>query len=114
MQWNFDLPQASQNHVNAEFLKGLINVVPARVAGDRPRRFCIWRFDIQMYCSLLQDWQEQYPSLCLRCIFLNPSDQARLNHVDAMSADLCESFKKGLTTNVRYVFMPLFDCVDER
>ncbi|KAJ8431947.1 hypothetical protein Cgig2_000006 [Carnegiea gigantea] len=32
---NFDLPEASDKHANAEFLKGLINVVPTRGAGDR-------------------------------------------------------------------------------
>ncbi|KAJ8439031.1 hypothetical protein Cgig2_028477 [Carnegiea gigantea] len=40
-QWNFDLLEASEKHANAEFLKGLINVVPTRGAADRPGRYCI-------------------------------------------------------------------------
>ncbi|KAJ8442480.1 hypothetical protein Cgig2_022363 [Carnegiea gigantea] len=77
-EWNFDLIHAREKHVNAEYLKGLINVVPARGAGDRPGRFC-----------------------------------ARLNCAEGVAADLGESFKKGLTSDVCNVFMPLFECVDE-
>ncbi|KAJ8438435.1 hypothetical protein Cgig2_004545 [Carnegiea gigantea] len=40
-QWNFDLPETSEKHVNTEFLKGLINVVPTRGAADRAGRYCI-------------------------------------------------------------------------
>ena len=54
---NFDLIQAREKHVNAEYLKGLINVVPARGAGDRPGRFCVGQFAIQMYCNLLEEGQ---------------------------------------------------------
>ncbi|KAJ8446968.1 hypothetical protein Cgig2_006596 [Carnegiea gigantea] len=38
---NFDLPEVSEKHVNAEFLKGLINVVPTWGVADRPGRYCI-------------------------------------------------------------------------
>lgn len=52
---NFDLVKASGKHVNVEYLKGLINVVPVRSAGDKPGRFCVSRFAIHMYCSLLEE-----------------------------------------------------------
>ncbi|KAJ8437695.1 hypothetical protein Cgig2_030717 [Carnegiea gigantea] len=41
-QWNFDLPEASEKHVNAKFLKVLINVVPTRGAANRPGRSRFW------------------------------------------------------------------------
>ena len=72
---NFDLPQATHDHVNAEYLKGLINVVPVREAGDRAERFCVGRFAVEMYYKLLQGLQEVYPSLC-RMMFVKMTDQA--------------------------------------
>ena len=38
---NFDLSHASEEHVNAEYLRGLINVVPVRGAGDRAGRYVL-------------------------------------------------------------------------
>ena len=56
---NFDVPQAVDDHVNAEFLKGLINVVPTRGAGDRPNRYYVGAFAVNMYCKLLRQLQRQ-------------------------------------------------------
>ncbi|KAJ8420167.1 hypothetical protein Cgig2_000257 [Carnegiea gigantea] len=83
-QWNFELPEASDKHVNAEFLKGLINVVPTRGAADRPGRYCIGAFAVHMYCKLLHLRQRQHKRYCRMSAFLDHHDQ---------------------------VFMPLFDSV---
>ena len=130
--------------MNAEYLKGLINVVHARGPGDRAGRFCIRRFAIQMYCrlicSLLHDRQQQYSSLSLRSMFFNSNNQVRaiiirlsqlmcpflyihqspmrccqaqLNHMDVISANLCESFEKGFNSNVSYIRGPTFVLFDE-
>ena len=72
---NFDLSHAPQKHVNAEYLKGLINVVPARGAGDRAGRFCVGRFAIQMYCELLHERQQLYPTYCRKSVFIPPHDK---------------------------------------
>ena len=40
---------------NAEYLRGLINVVPLRGAGDRAGSYCIGRFAIDMHCKLLEN-----------------------------------------------------------
>ena len=55
MHNNFDLPQASRKHVNIEYSKGLINVIPLRGARDRAGRYCVGRFAIEMYHKLLQE-----------------------------------------------------------
>ena len=55
MDRNFDLLQARKKHVNAKYLKCLINVVPTTVAGDRAGRYYVGWFVIQMYCKLLDE-----------------------------------------------------------
>uniref|UniRef100_A0A7C8ZNM0 Ubiquitin-like protease family profile domain-containing protein n=1 Tax=Opuntia streptacantha TaxID=393608 RepID=A0A7C8ZNM0_OPUST len=112
-QWNFDLSHAPQKHVNAEYLKGLINVVLARGAGDRAGRFCVGRFAIQMYCELLHERQQLYPTYCRKSVFIPPHDKARLNRVDTVVTTLAETFGKVEMGHVTNVFMPLFECVDE-
>jgi len=72
---NFDLSHASEEHVNAEYLRGLINVVPVRGAGDRAGRNCIGRFTIDMYCKLLHQRQQLDPRYCHLCVFLTSHDQ---------------------------------------
>ncbi|KAJ8424183.1 LOW QUALITY PROTEIN: hypothetical protein Cgig2_028308 [Carnegiea gigantea] len=74
-QWNFELPEASDKHVNAEFLKGLINVVPTRGAADRPGRYCIGAFAVHMYCKLLHLRQRQHKRYCRMSAFLDRHDQ---------------------------------------
>ena len=72
---NFDLSHASDEHVNAEYLRGLINVVPVRGAGDRAGRYCIGRFAIDMYMKLLHKRQQLHPRYCHVCVFLPSQDQ---------------------------------------
>ncbi|KAJ8431991.1 hypothetical protein Cgig2_005920 [Carnegiea gigantea] len=98
---NFDLIHAREKHVNAKYLKGLINVVPARGVWDRPGKFCI---------DVLQ--------LIRGATVIAPSNVFAIHIPTAgsseeVAADLGESFKKGLTSDVCNVFMPLFECVDE-
>ena len=72
---NMDLSHAPQKHLNAEYLKGLINVVPLRGAGDKAGRFCVGRCAIHMYCKLLEQRQELYSTYCRKSVFLQPHDQ---------------------------------------
>ncbi|KAJ8427968.1 LOW QUALITY PROTEIN: hypothetical protein Cgig2_017455 [Carnegiea gigantea] len=72
---NFDLPEASEKHVNAEFLKGLINVVPTRRAADRPGRYCIGSFAVHQYCKLLDFCQREHKRYCRMFVFLDRHDQ---------------------------------------
>ncbi|KAJ8442694.1 hypothetical protein Cgig2_001787 [Carnegiea gigantea] len=74
-QWNFDLPEVSEKHVNAEFLKGLINVVPTRGAADRPGRYSIGAFAVHLYCKLLHLRQHQHKRYCRMSAFLDRHDQ---------------------------------------
>ncbi|KAJ8452972.1 hypothetical protein Cgig2_014735 [Carnegiea gigantea] len=74
-QWNFDLPEATEKHVNAEFLKGLINVVPTRGAADRPGRYCIGSFAVQQYSKLLHSRQRQHRRYCRMSVFLDRHDE---------------------------------------
>jgi len=75
MRRNFDLPQATHDHMNVEYLNGLINVVPARGTGDRTGQFCVSWFTIEMYYKLLEGQQQLYPALCHMSLFLKPNDQ---------------------------------------
>lgn len=75
-QWNFDLPEATDKNVKAKFLKGLINVVPTRGAGDRPSRYCIGAFAVHMYSKLLDQRRQQYKRYYRNFIFLDQHDQA--------------------------------------
>ncbi|KAJ8432890.1 LOW QUALITY PROTEIN: hypothetical protein Cgig2_014477 [Carnegiea gigantea] len=57
-------------------------------------------FSKEMYCNLLEEWQRSYPQMCLPSIFLQLTHQARLNCAEGVVADLGESFKKALTSDV--------------
>ncbi|KAJ8428795.1 LOW QUALITY PROTEIN: hypothetical protein Cgig2_009980 [Carnegiea gigantea] len=72
---NFDLPEASEKHVNAEFLKGLINVVLTRGVVDRPGRYCIGSFAVHQYCKLLDFRQCEHKRYYRMSIFLDRHDQ---------------------------------------
>ena len=85
MDKNFDLPQESRENVNTEYLKGLINVVPHKGAGDKAGRYCVGRFAIQMYCNLLEERQKLYPTLCRTSIFLEPEDKVWCMHASKLS-----------------------------
>ncbi|KAJ8430715.1 LOW QUALITY PROTEIN: hypothetical protein Cgig2_000280 [Carnegiea gigantea] len=74
-QWNFDMPEASEKHVNVEFPKGLINVVPTRGATDRPGRYCIVSFTVHQYCKLLDFRQCEHKSYRRLSVFLDRHDQ---------------------------------------
>ncbi|KAJ8420360.1 LOW QUALITY PROTEIN: hypothetical protein Cgig2_023216 [Carnegiea gigantea] len=74
-QWNFDLPEATEKHVNAEFLKGVINVVPTQGAADRPGRYCIGSFAVQQYSKLLHSRQRQHRRYCRMSVFLDRHDE---------------------------------------
>ena len=77
---NFDLPEASEKHLNAEFLKGLINVVPSRGAADRPGRYCIGAIAVHLYCKLLHLRQRQHKRYCRMSAFLDRHDQVSENN----------------------------------
>ncbi|KAJ8427741.1 LOW QUALITY PROTEIN: hypothetical protein Cgig2_021068 [Carnegiea gigantea] len=89
MRRNFDWPQASEENVNVEYLKGLINVVPHRGVGDRAERYCVGRFAIWMYCNLLEERQKVYPRLFCTSVFLNPEHKIWCMHVSKVPRIFC-------------------------
>jgi len=64
-----------EKHVIVEYLRGLINVVPLRGAGDRAGRYCIGRFAIDMYDKLLKQRQQMHPTYCQLSVFLPAQEQ---------------------------------------
>ena len=65
-----ELPELAPRHICADYLEGLIHVVPKYGAGDDAGRYCIGGFTIDLYSGLLQEQQQQYPQLCRRAVFL--------------------------------------------
>jgi len=59
-----ELPELQPRHICAEYLEGLINVVPPYGAEDEAAKYCIGGFAIDLYSSLLQYRRESYPRLC--------------------------------------------------
>ncbi|KAJ8425455.1 LOW QUALITY PROTEIN: hypothetical protein Cgig2_018853 [Carnegiea gigantea] len=112
-QWNFDLPEATEKHVNAEFLKGLINVVPTRGAADRPGRYCIGSFAVQQYSKLLHSRQRQHRRYCCMSVFLDRHDEGHLRNADVAVRHIWETFKAQKDSDLCNVFMPLFERVSQ-
>jgi len=89
---NFDLAEAAEPHVNAENLKGLINIVPRRGAGDRPNRYCIAAFAMNMYCKLLT-LRQQYKKWFRTCVFSERHDKVlAFLRIDSYCLSVCMSF----------------------
>ncbi|KAJ8428809.1 hypothetical protein Cgig2_028014 [Carnegiea gigantea] len=101
-QWNFDLPETSEKHVNAEFLKGLINVVPTRGAADRPGRCCIGAFVVHLYCKLLHLCQRQHKRYCRMSAFLDRHDQGMLSRLEQAAGDIWKTLKAHQHSNLCY------------
>ena len=57
--------------VAAMWLRGLICVVPKYGGGrDRRGRYCVQNLAMDMYCTLLQSWQDLFRKLCWSFVFL--------------------------------------------
>ncbi|KAJ8437548.1 hypothetical protein Cgig2_017901 [Carnegiea gigantea] len=104
---NFDLIHAREKHVNVEYLKGLINVVPARGGRGQTGELWCWSVCNTNVLQLIRGTTGIVPSNVF-AIHIPAADSS-----EGVAADLGESFKKGLTSDVCNVFMPLFKCVDE-
>ncbi|KAJ8423548.1 hypothetical protein Cgig2_007079 [Carnegiea gigantea] len=102
-QWNFDLPEASVKHVNAEFLKGLIDVVPTQGAADRPGKYCMGSFAVHQYCKLLDFHQREHKRYYRMFIFLNRHDQGLLSKPKHATCDIWETLKAQKDSNLCYV-----------
>ncbi|KAJ8422403.1 hypothetical protein Cgig2_029227 [Carnegiea gigantea] len=113
-QWNFDLPEASEKHVNAEFLKGLINVVPTRGVVDRPGRYCIGSFAVHQYCKLLHLRQRNHKRYCRMSVFLDCHDQGILSKPEHATRDIWETLKAQQDSNLCYHWLLLVADVNNR
>ena len=49
-----ELPEYGDRHICADYLEGLIHVVPQHETGDDAGKYCIGGFTIDLYGSLLQ------------------------------------------------------------
>ncbi|KAJ8447212.1 hypothetical protein Cgig2_030443 [Carnegiea gigantea] len=54
-EWSMGLPELKPHHICADYLKGLIRVVPQFGARDDAGKYCISGFAIDLYLGLLQD-----------------------------------------------------------
>ncbi|KAJ8423598.1 hypothetical protein Cgig2_030664 [Carnegiea gigantea] len=132
MDGNFDLPHASRENVNAEYLKGLINVVPCRGAGDKAGRYCVGQF---VYRCIAICWRND--KNCIpHCVALPFSWSRRIRfgvyllgciiHATFISDEIWGSIKKRVLGSISYcstddflsvsyvkLFLPLFEAVDE-
>ena len=66
------LPECGDRHICADYLEGLIHVVPRHEAGDDARKYCIGGFTIDLYGSLLQARDQQFQRWCWGQILAPP------------------------------------------
>jgi len=70
-----ELPELAPRHICADYLQGLIHVVPKHGAGDDGGKYCIGGFTIDLYSGLLEDRQQKYPEFCRRAVFFPRYDK---------------------------------------
>jgi len=70
-----ELPELAPRHICADYLEGLIHIVPKYGTGDDAGKYCIGGFTIDLYSGLLEERQQQYPQLCRRAVFLPRYDK---------------------------------------
>ncbi|KAJ8425563.1 LOW QUALITY PROTEIN: hypothetical protein Cgig2_012306 [Carnegiea gigantea] len=103
-QRNFDLPKANEKHVNAEFLKRLINVVPTRGPADRPGRYCIGSFacEHKRYCrmSIFLDCHDQLSTVNDKYVTLL---QGLLSKPEHTARDIWKMLKAQKDSNLCYM-----------
>jgi len=76
-----ELPELQPRHICADYLEGLIHVVPSYGAGDDAGKYCIGGFTIDLYAGLLQERQQQYHRFCWRSVFLPRYDKVSPVHM---------------------------------
>ncbi|KAJ8430634.1 hypothetical protein Cgig2_026379 [Carnegiea gigantea] len=90
-----DLKECMIKLVPANWLRGLINVVPKAGAGDKSGRYCIDNLTMDMFTELLQRWQQTYSKLCWMPVILH--NKAHI------SGKIRDSFKLAPHADLRYV-----------
>ena len=61
-------------HLAVVDVKGLVNVVPRSGPEEKAKDYCINRFAIDNYSSLLEERQRSYPKWCQRSIFAKTTE----------------------------------------
>ncbi|KAJ8430270.1 hypothetical protein Cgig2_030669 [Carnegiea gigantea] len=69
------LPKLQPRHICADYLEGLVHVVPKYGARDDAGKHCIGGFAIDLYSSLLDEQQGSFPKLYWRSLFLARHDK---------------------------------------
>ena len=88
-----ELPELGDRHICADYLEGLIRVVPRHGAGDNAGKYCIGGFAIDLYATLLQERDVKFRRWCWGSVFLPRHDKvsaqrfavvcgARVGHMD--------------------------------
>ena len=70
-----ELPELGDQHICADYLEGLIRIVPQHRGGNSAGRFCIGGIAIDLYASLLQVRDQKFPRWCWGSIFLPRHDK---------------------------------------
>ena len=74
-------PELRDRQICADYLEGLIHVVPRHGAGDDAGKYCIGGFAIDLYVGLLQARQHEFPRWCWRSVFLPRHDKVSIHYV---------------------------------
>ncbi|KAJ8432066.1 hypothetical protein Cgig2_016345 [Carnegiea gigantea] len=95
-EWSIELLELKLRHICADYLRGLIHVVPHFGAGDDADKYCIGGFAIDLYSGLLQDRQAKYPRLCWKSFFLLLHDKDKCYRVFNLASALGDEHREGL------------------
>ena len=71
------LEEGGASYISAVDVRGLVNIVPSRGAGDMPDKYCINGFAIDAYSELLRDRQRLHPRLCRSTHFVRTVELVR-------------------------------------
>ncbi|KAJ8425821.1 hypothetical protein Cgig2_028182 [Carnegiea gigantea] len=114
-----DLKECLPKLVPTSRLRGLINVILKVRAGNRPRRYFINYFVINMFTELFHTWQQTFPKPWMSIFFKshtnvrycfldkNNLQEVILHNKARILGKIWNSFKMPLSANLRYMFMSL-------
>lgn len=100
-----NLTEGGVSDIIAIDVKGLVNVVPRNVPGDKAKEYCINGFAIDNYCALLAERQRFFPKWCRHSLFAKTTELIRPTHF-TFHVFLC--FCGPLCLNVRVTIV--YEC----
>jgi len=92
-----ELPECGGRHICADYVQGLIHVVPRHGGGDAAGKYCIGGFAIDLYSGLLQARAQQYPRWCWGSVFLRWHRKVTGSYVFYVVFEKCNACTESMT-----------------